>query len=83
MGTRKFLAASIGMVLAAQATLTVAKLLGWQPVAQHGWLTLAWFPVAFYWGSGALAAVMLLVGMAFSRSKWRRNAWVAEEPQLG
>jgi hypothetical protein len=76
---RKTLATNIGMVLVAQVAGFAAKWLGWQPVAQHSWLTLCWFPWAFLWASMALAAVMLFIGMLFERGMWKLEAWLEKE----
>lgn len=81
MNIRNILATNIGMVLVAQVACFVAKWLGWQPVAQHSWLTLCWFPWAFFWGAMVLAAVMLCIGMLFERGMWKLEQRLASKPQ--
>ena len=81
MNVRNILTANIGMMLAAQVACFVAKWLGWQHVAQHSWLTLCWFPWAFFWGSAVLAALMLTIGMLYERGMWKLEEWLAARPR--
>ncbi len=67
-------AAGIGMMLAATGLLVLLKVLGVGPAAGWGWWVV-WSPIWFSWLIGALAASLLMFGMACDRGMQWLTDW--------